>query len=204
MKVIKELNAIKLRILLLLAFSIVIIGNVGLAYLSIQFINSSAIAVQGDLVRAEESDGDAELMRRKIAVLSENADVTSLASQIVGKRESYEFQNEAFKDLLSIAKRAGVSINRYSFSDSPNGTDSTSSSNPRTKTTSGNSAGGFSPTYITLTLDNPVDYRNYLNFIHYIEQNLTKMQIGRISLSGGAEDSTQAITDSLTVEVYTK
>lgn len=204
MNELKKLNAIKLRILLSLAFVVVLLGNIGLAYASIGFIKSTAVTVQEDMVRAEKSDGDAELMRRKIAVLNENREVSSLAAQIVGKRESYEFQNEAFKDLLSIARRAGVSINRYSFSDSPTGLGPSASSNQANKSASSSTASGFSPTYITVTLDNPVDYRNFLNFIHYIEQNLTKMQIGRISLSGGANNSNEAVTDSLTVEVYTK
>lgn len=198
------MNAIKLRVVLSLAFIVVLLVNIGLAYASIGFIKSTAATVQEDMVRAEKSDGDAELMRRKISVLNENREVSSLAAQIVGKRESYEFQNEAFKDLLSIARRAGVSINRYSFSDSPTGAAPSVSSNPGSQPTAGSNASGFSPTYITLTLDNPVDYRSFLNFIHYIEQNLTKMQIGRISLSGGASNSNEAVTDSLTVEVYTK
>lgn len=204
MNELKQMNAIKLRIVLSLAFVIVLFGNIGLAYASIGFIKSTAVAVQEDMVRAEQSDGDAELMRRKISVLNENREVSSLAAQIVGKRESYEFQNEAFKDLLSIARRAGVSINRYSFSDSPTGAAPSASRNTSGQPAAGSASGGFSPTYITITLDNPVNYRSYLNFIHYIEQNLTKMQIGRISLSGGASNSNEAVTDSLTVEVYTK
>ena len=54
-----------------------------------------------------------------------------------------------------------------------------------------------------MSLQTPVNYRNFLNFLNYIEQNLTKMQIANVNLSRG-ETSSTVNTNALEIEVYVR
>ena len=58
---------------------------------------------------------------------------------------------------------------------------------------------------VTVELGGDISYLATLRFVHLIEQNLTRMQISDLSLSGGdtsQQDGAQEQTQTLNIEVY--
>jgi hypothetical protein len=58
---------------------------------------------------------------------------------------------------------------------------------------------GLRKATVDITLKNPVDYKNLLNFLHYIEQNLMKLKISKVTLTKAEGDN--VTTDVLNLEV---
>jgi hypothetical protein len=54
---------------------------------------------------------------------------------------------------------------------------------------------------VSITLKTPIIYNNMIRFIKSIEQNLTKMQLSKISLAKDAA-SGGVTSEALTLEVY--
>ena len=196
------LDAIKLRLILLIGILVLFALSIFLGITGINMLRSYAADVRTTIVEANESDRSTEQAKQKIAAYAQNQEVSELAQQIVAERESYRYQNVAFTDLNAMAKRAGLTIKRYTFSDTPD----PSATRGRAQATPATPQGALKPTYIIITIDSPVDYRRFLNFLNYIEQNLTKMQINNVSLTRAQDDDSDnsVLSQSLTVEVYTR
>lgn len=200
-------SAPRLRLVLSITLILLTVLGGALIVFGIGFLRDYAQTVNSVVTEAENSSNRIDQIQQDIVEYQQNKEAVKLAEQVIAQRESYQYQDDAYKDLLAIAARAGVSIEKYTFSDTnpANGTTSSSpsgsaSSSPQTSSSS------LKPTYITITLTNPVNYVNFLNFIHYIEQNLTKMQIKKISLSSafGEDIDNAVLSDELTLEVYTQ
>lgn len=201
-------SAPRLRLVLSIALVLLIALGGAIIVLGVGYLREYAQTVNSVVADAASSSDRIDQTKQDIAEYKQNEDTVKLAEQVIAQRESYKYQDDAYRDLLVIAARAGVSIEKYTFSDTDpakGATSSTKSSNPATPSQTSSSS-GFKPTYITVTLTNPVNYGNFLNFIHYIEQNLTKMQIKKISLSSafGEAIDDAVLTDELTIEVYTQ
>lgn len=175
--------------------------------IGVNYLNEFASQVNQTVAEAESSSDRINRTNQEISEYKDSLVAVRLAEDIVATRESYKYQNEAYADLLALASRAGVTIEQYSFSE----TDPELGVTTAPKTTNPGaiadakkkeSSTDLKPTYITISLTNPVNYIKFLNFLHYIEQNLTKMQIKKVSLTSGSGN--EVITDSLTVEVFTK
>lgn len=200
-------NAPRLRIVLSIVL-LVLATTGGLVMIAgISYLSEFATEVNQTVVEADSSSDRINRTNQEIAEYKNNRVAVQLAEDIVATRESYKYQNEAYADLLALAGRAGVTIEQYSFSDVDpeiGVTNVPKTTNPGAiaEAKKNEETASLKPTYITISLANPVDYVRFLNFLHYIEQNLTKMQIKKISLSSGSGNA--VITDSLTVEVFTK
>lgn len=199
-------SAERLRLSLSIALGLLTALTIAVCVLGLGALRSVANEVNAVVAEAESVDRQIEATRQKINLYDRNENAAKLASEVVAESESYQYQNEAYNDLLAIAKRAGLTITRYSFSDSVSSGNGQSNPNPAGQQVAGQpettTANGAKPTYITVELKNPVNYRNFLNFLHYIEQNLTKMQIASVSLSSAGGGPETVSTSSVTVEVY--
>lgn len=204
MKNILTVSASRLRIALSITLLLLIATGIAIAVIGINYIQDYARDVNETVISADNRSNDTNQLTQDIAEYNRNTEAVQLAEDIVAKRESYQYQDDAYKDLLSIARRAGVSIRQYTFSDS----DPSLGSNSGAQNVSQPSSSGASlrPSYITITLASPVDYANFLNFLHYMEQNLIKMQIKKVSLSAASRDGTSGavVADELIIEVFTK
>jgi hypothetical protein len=198
-------SAERLRLSLSIVLGFLAVLTIGVSILGLGALRSFASEVNAVVAEADSIDNRIEITKQKIALYEQNVKAAELANQVVAENEGYQYQNEAYNDLLAIAKRAGLTITRYSFSDSAGvlsgQTDRSAQIVEQTVPTSTN---GAKPTYITIELDNPVNYRKFLNFIYFIEQNLTKMQIASVSLSSAGGGPETVSTGSITVEVYIK
>ncbi|HTK39898.1 MAG TPA: hypothetical protein VL362_03460 [Patescibacteria group bacterium] len=199
------------RLRLVLSISLVLLIGIGGAVMvfGLNYLYDYAGTVNKVVIDADASSDRIAQTKRDITEYKQDTKAVRLAEQVVASRESYQYQDNAYSDLLAMANRAGVSIEQYSFSENDPGLGNRAvpkASGTAATGAAAAQAGGLKSSYITITLTNPVNYLKFLNFLHYIEQNLTKMQIKKVSLSSasgkGAENA--VITDSLTVEVYTK
>lgn len=200
-----HITAVRLRI----ALTVVLVGMFVLALAATSYglneLRTFASTTKETVANAQTANDRAELSKLKIAQYDKIPDAVDRAEQVVSDRQGYAYQDEAYRDLLAIARRTGVSIQRYSFSDAKPSAQPISGNAPKSPTApSGKTQAGVASTYITISLENPLQYRNFLNFIHAVEQNLTKMQIERIALSSGSDSRNEVVTDSITLEVFVR
>lgn len=200
-------SAERLRLSLSIALGLLTVLTIVVCIVGLGALRSFANEVNAIVREAESSDNSIELTKQKVGLYDRNREAVELASQVVSESKSYQYQNDAYNDLVDVAKRAGLTITRYTFSDSIAGNGDQLGGNPPGQQVAGQkteteSANGAKPTYITVELANPVDYRKFLNFLHYIELNLTKMQIASVSLFSAGSGPETVNASALTVEVY--
>lgn len=202
-KSISRLSAVKLRLILLVSLGVIIlIGGIGFYFIQ-QQLNTFAVEVSHAAEDAQTSDSDISTLQKLQKQLAENQDNIKRTQSIVADSKSYQYQDQIIRDLNTYASRTGISIIRFSFNDS-----SAAASGTQTQTSGANAAAtqtptisGLKSTSVSITLKTPTQYKNLMNFVHAIEQNLTKMQIAGISLTKG-ENPSEVLINALTIEVY--
>ena len=196
-------NAVRLRLVLIVVLLLLVSLTIALGFFGVQYLKTQATEVQQVVYDATNSDRKLQRIQELASELEANQDTAARAKQVVAESKSYQYQDVIIQDLQAMASRAGVSITNFNFTGSGSSTAKGSSTTTATPQAT-SSAGGLRSTTVDITLKNPVDYRSLLRFIHYIEQNLTKMQIAKVSLAGAADaDSPNAVTsETLTIEVY--
>lgn len=196
-------NAVRLRLALIVVLLLLVSLTIALGFFGVQYLKAQATEVQQVVYDATNSDRKLQRIQELASELEANQDAAARAKQVVAESKSYQYQDVIIQDLQAMASRAGVSITNFNFTGSGSST-AKSSSTTTAKPQATSSAGGLRSTTVDITLKNPVDYRSLLRFIHYIEQNLTKMQIAKVGLAGAADaDSPNAVTsETLTIEVY--
>lgn len=197
----KTLNATTLRLILSVSLFLIVALGIGLfAYAHAQ-LHTVAVDVSHTLVDADASQNNLQTLQKIQRELASDKAIMARASSIVADSQSYQYQDQIITDLKAYAAQAGVGITNLDFTAGAPATGATASKTaPATATPTPN---GVKSTSVAVTLNNPVDYNNLLAFIHSIEQNLTKMQISKVSLSKG-ENGNEVNSDVLTIEVYIK
>ena len=193
-------TAVRLRLVLLSILGLLVVVATILGFFGTQYLQGQATVIQQ--VVYDATNGDQKLLRVQelAAQLDNNQEAVARAQQIVAESKSYQYQDVIIKDLQAIAKRANITISNFDFTAS-----STQATKSGSKTPTVTSSSGLRSTMVNISLDNPVNYRNLLTFLHYIEQNLTKMQVASVGLSGvtGSEGGGNNVTtNTLTIEVY--
>jgi hypothetical protein len=198
----KKLTAINLRLMLSVSlFLIAAIGVIGFIYAQ-GYLRTVAIDTSHSVVDANASQDNLQTLQKIQKTLADDKDVIDRTNSIVADNQSYQYQDQIISDINSYAAKAGIVVTNLDF------TAAVAAAAPATaaagtKATPGAQPAGVKATSVTVTLNNPVGYNNLLLFIRSIEQNLTKMQISRVSLSKGT-DSNTVTSDTLAIEVYIK
>ncbi len=219
-------SATRLRLVLFIGMALAVTAIVALVIFGVRYLDGYAAEVNETVYQSSTSNERLALIRLQADELDKNRAVAERARQIVAESKTYMYQDVIIRDLQSFADKAGIRIVNFNFintdssdntaqapadSANPAGADAAPDGAPPSpdgpaladpSVGLGEPVSQLKSTTVNITLDNPVNYRNLLQFIHYIEQNLTKMQISSISLSGATESSSQVTTDSLTIEVY--
>lgn len=199
----KKLTATNLRLMLSVSlFVIAAIGVVGFIYAR-GYLHTVAIDTSHSVVDANASQDNLQTLQKIQKTLLADKDVISRTSSIVADNQSYQYQDQIISDINSYAAKAGITITNLDFASAAAATPASPAGSTKAAPTAGVQPAGVKPTSVTVTLNNPVSYNNLLLFIRSIEQNLTKMQISRVSLSKGTDSST-VTSDALAIEVYIK
>lgn len=210
-------SAVRFRIILLIALTASILAVVGVVIYGVGALNSYADEVKQQVIAAETSETSLENIRTQVNQLEQNQAAVERAKKIVADSQQYKYQDTIIRDIESFASRAGVGVLSYDFTAATDASaPSTPAQSPAPSAPSQPGGGSLNPgsqlaaptsnlrsTVVNISIASPVNYRNFLNFLHYIEQNLTKMQVASVSLSG-AGSSTEVSTGPLQIEVYVR
>lgn len=196
-----QLSAVTFR--LILSGSLVLITIIGVILFSLANTQMRQVAtdVSHVVVDANASQDNLTTLEKIKKALASEQDIIARTNQIVAESKSYEYQDQIITDLNGYAQKAGISITNLDFSGTTGATKAPASS--AAPATPAPTTSGLHSTSVTVTIQNPVDYNNLLRFIKSIEQNLTKMQISKVSLSR-AESGSNVTSDAFAIEVYIK
>ncbi len=152
----------------------------------------SSQVIETDHARINADLSQTELQRSKTlqTYLENNKAAIEKASAVVSETKTYQYQNQIVNDIESYASKAGVTVLGYSF--------------PQDTATAKPDATGLKSVSATLSLQTPVSYTNYLKFLKYIEQNITKMQITSLSLAPDTDNANNIKDTAITLKVYVR
>ncbi|TAH33525.1 hypothetical protein EYC58_00985 [Candidatus Saccharibacteria bacterium] len=176
--------------LLMSAISLLLIGA-GVGSWLMQGLLASQVT-ETDHAKIDADLSQTELQRANTlqTYLENNKAAIEKANAVVSETKTYQYQNQIVNDIESYASKAGVTILGYSF--------------PQDTTAAKPDATGLKSVSATLTLQTPVSYVNYLRFLKYIEQNITKMQITSLSLAPDTADANNIKDTAITLKVYVR
>lgn len=190
-------DARRFRITLSICLTLTLIVTTAAIVFSVKYIQSYSNEVKQAYYAADTSQARIDTINRLADSIEHQSDLVARVEQIVADSKHYQYQDVIISDLRSMASRAGVTITDFNFTSAVAGASSTAPKKPAP-------TGGLHSSTVGITLDNPVDYQSFLNFIHYIELNNTKMQISSVSLSAlaGSPNPNNVNSDTLQIEVY--
>lgn len=190
------LTPAKLRLILSLGLVLIVAINAGVFYLGYQKLEKMAVDVGGKIADANDSQNTIQELQKLKRYLEDNQDVITKAALVAADGQNYTYQDQIVNDLTTYAARSGMTISNITFSTAAAGT----SAPAATPTPAESVPSGPKATAVSVTLKNPADYKGFLNFLHYVEQNLTRLKIANITLTKSDGDAVN--TDVLNLEVY--
>ena len=193
------MTATRLRIILVSSLFVIAILESGIFTFAYGQLSQTAVDASHTAVDASASENNLATLQKIKKILEQEKDVVSRARSIVADSQSYQYQDQIITDLNNFANKNNVSITNVDFS---GGQAPTASGGQATAPAQATAPTGLKSTSVTVTLKTPVNYDNLLRFVEAIEQNLTKMQISKISLSKGSATGNDITSDALTIEVY--
>lgn len=184
----------RLRVVLSATLVLIMLAGAGLFYLAYNRLSETATETGERAASARESESTLTRLQSLRKDLNEQRDSMSRASNVVANSQNYAYQDRLVNDVTIYANRANLSIKNISFSETQAGA----------ATTEGQPSGpsGLKKATVDITLENPVNYQDLLNFLHYLEQNLTKLKISKVVMSKNQENG--VTIDVLNLEVYVR
>lgn len=200
----KTMTAPQLRIALCICLVLVTAAGVAIFQLGHSKLNAVAHSVAETGAKADASQDDLQRLGLTKNELAANSDAVQKASEIAAESKSYQYQNQIVTDINRFAKQAGITITAISFANTTS-TAAPATTAPAAATPGANPGGaaatpGLKTISTTISVKSPLNYKKFLQFVHDIEQNLTKMQLQSLSLSKSADGGISS--DNLTIEVY--
>ncbi|HEY5695665.1 MAG TPA: hypothetical protein VIQ80_02415 [Candidatus Saccharimonadales bacterium] len=201
----RQLTATRLRLSLAVSlFAIPLIAG-GLFYVIYGQLQGFAVDVSHKIVDAGSSQTSVQTLQQIQRELEDNKDVVAKAKAIVADSQSYQYQDQILSDINNYAAKAGITISNVDFSaGASSSTTSRTGTQTQTQTPAPTTPSGVKTVSVSVTMVNPIGYGNFLQFLRSLEDNLTKMQVQRISLSKGASGGSSVASDVLTIQVYVR
>lgn len=196
----KQLTATNLRAILSVAIALIAIASIAGFTLMSGSLKSFAAEVSKTNGEAAASKNNIQSLQRTQAELEKYKDTATRAESIVSESASYQYQDQITRDLNSIAAKAGIAITGFTF-------DTATAAAPAASTpdagTPSEAAAPNSKT-VTIQLETSVPYKSLLTFMNMIEQNLTKMQIAKVTLAKSSDNDENVAGQALAIEVYVR
>jgi hypothetical protein len=188
------MNATRLRNLMLVGIGLTMILIGVVIYYASSFLRDETIKNVHTKIDRELSSQDLDRLKNLQRVLQENRSSVQKAEQIVAATKQYQYQDQIIRDVNSYANSTGVKVTAYDFA----------SANKPGAVPNQPTVSGVKSIAVTLTLDSPMSFDNYLRFIKAIEQNLTKMQISGVNLSPDIDNVNNIANPSIGLVVYVR
>lgn len=194
------LNASNVRLILSVCLFI-IIGASGAGFIYVQKqLRQYAVEVSHKKVDALASDGNIQTLESVKAELDANQNVSEKAQALKATNALPQFR--IVDDVTTIAKNNNIVITSFDFTDAPQTTTAPAATAPTAvaPVTSPSPTGHVS---LTVSLQSPINYTDFLQFLRDIEQNIPKMQVQGVNLgnSGGTGGFS---VEPLIIQMYTK
>ena len=205
-----KMTAKRLRIILIIVVVSVIAGVAG-GFLFVQK-NLAGYAKQISQLNADAETGDQSIeTRKKLETRLDSEQSTIDAAQsIIG--DSSSFADRIVGDVTRIAAESGVKITSFEFIDTPAaaaGGTATTTPAPTTPAPTGAAApttatvpAGVTKKSISVSIETPLAYDKFMNFIKKIESNDLKLQIADVKLTAG--DKGTVGTQSFSIGAYVR
>lgn len=200
----KKINATTTRTMLAFMLVIVIIGAAAGFYFGLQIIKGYALEVAHTVADSSASDKNFEQLGQLKQQLADGQVLVAKADALFSTPATY--QTQALKDISKYAAVSGVTISSIDSAkaasvpgSSATGTVPTQAPTTPALTTPAAPAADYSE---VITIQSPVSYVKFLQFLDAIEGNLPKMQITGISVGRPKVVSgDQITTDKITITV---
>lgn len=196
-----QITPTKLRAILLISIALVIIAGGVIFYFANTSLRQVATSVSHKVADAQASGSTLDNLKKIQAFLDEQKSTIDRVNSIAADSQSYQYQDQIIVDLNTYASNAGIVITSINFTAADAAAATPPASGAAATPDPATPSAPIKSTFVSVSIQSPVDYENLLRFIKSIEQNLTKMQISSVSMSKGAE-STDVTTDTLNIEVY--
>lgn len=198
-----SLTPTRLRLLLSAAMTLIVLIGAALFYLAYTQLSKTAAEAGERSATAKQSENTVSRLQTLQSDLQSKKDIIDMTSLITANSQNYAYQDRLVNDLTIYANRANVKIRTISFTDPGAGTAAATGAAGTSATAAPTvSSGGLRKATVDITLENPVNYKDLLNFLHYVEQNLTKLKVSRVVMT--KSDGGNVTIDVLNLEVYLK
>lgn len=197
----KSLTPTRFRIILSATLVITILAAFGMFYYAYNKLSVAAAETGAQAASARESEETLAQLESLRQDLDERLSDINRVSNVMANSQNYSYQDRLVNDLTVYAQRANLTIRNISFSAgaaTPAPVASGDTTGDASETTAPST--GLKSATVDVTLESPVNYRDLLTFLHYVEQNLTKMKVSKVVLS--QSESGSVTTDVLNLEVY--
>lgn len=186
----RSLSAIGLQRIFIASIVLMIILLIfGFSWLS-QSLEEQHISTDHVKIDAEIARNDISQLRQLEGYIEDNQETIDRAQAIVS--EASQYQHQVIRDIDAFAAQTNVTIQGYNFEPAEGGTNATAAS------------GSTTATNVTVTLNNPVTFTDYMRFLKAIEQNLTRMQVTGVSMSPEGNNPDLVSNPQVGLEVYLK
>ena len=201
------MTAQKLRTLLIVSIFLIVLLTAGLFVYARSILAGYAADVQKVSDTAASSSRNLSALNTLKTKLAEDKDAVERTNNLVAESRSYAYQDQIIKDLKTFASKSKVTISGFQFNNEQagaTGTGAVASPNVTPPTdTSAVPTNGLKTVSVSINLKSPMAYRDIMNFIHMIEQNLTKMQLTGVAFNKDT-NSDNVTVNALTIEVYVR
>ncbi|MFZ2544677.1 MAG: hypothetical protein WAW80_01745 [Candidatus Saccharimonadales bacterium] len=204
-KTTKKITAVQLQIILLVSIILLTLVTVIIfLYFRSQLV-SYATQVQEDNAKAATSSSDVIKLKNLKKELEDNQVAVNRTKSIAADSKQYQYQNQIIEEVMAYAKKANITLGGLTFNSDPAVAAPAIPATAASPTAEATSPAGLKTVSVTVSIKSPVNYESVIKFIHYIEVNLTKMQISGVSLAkSGNDKSLDVNVDPITIEVYTR
>lgn len=217
-----KLNAVILERVLVIGILPLIGVSAFIVYSLFGILEEKAMQASHASIDSEVGTSNINHLKELEASLAKNQDIATRAAAIVAESKQYGYQDQIVNDINTYAQAAGVTILGFDFSEtggasttpgaagSSTGTASSgqAAATPTTPTTDTTKAPAAAPGLKTVNasiqLDSPIPLTNFLIFLKYIEQNVTKMQITGVTITPEATNPNLISNPTINLTVYTR
>lgn len=183
------MNVFKLRFVLA-GIILLLIGVIITAIILLQGLLKDQVVLTDHMkIDADVSEQEILKLKKLESELSKKQDVVERAKQIAASVDQYQFQDQVINDLTVYAQRSGFGISSFDFTQS---TGQKPGTVPSDKTS------------FVVNLTSPIPYDRFLQFIHAVELNLTKIQIISVTLSPNTKNTSEILNPTINLEVFLK
>lgn len=199
----KRVNPVVFRVILLLSMLILVLGCVAVFLFLQSQLKSLTLEVTKANSEANTSKGDLKRLKELSEYLEKEKVAVNRVKNIVADSQSYQYQDQILNDITLYAQKSGISVTGVNFQSSGQAT-AVAPGSAATPQQPGAASGGPNFTTAIINIKNPVQYSGIMQFLYYLEKNLTRMQVTEVSLTKSGSIGQDISINPLSVKVYIK